>query len=115
MSDLPSQLAAKIEALWNSSKATVLERLSVLCASQQRLAAKPDDAEARRSGRDAAHKLAGVLGVFGLPPGSELASQIEALLDGDKPLTRENLRMLGELVESLDRAIASKDSQKPKA
>jgi HPt (histidine-containing phosphotransfer) domain-containing protein len=113
MSDLSAQLAAKIEMLWRSSKAVVFERLSVLHLSSRRLAASPADAEACRSGREAAHKLAGVLGVFGLPQGSELASRIEVILGRENPIAPEELQVLDKLVHSLDAVISSKDSQGP--
>jgi len=40
---------------------------------------------ARQSGYQAAHKLAGILGTFGLPRGTELARQAEHLLAEDVP------------------------------
>ena len=120
MNDISAQLAAKLQALWESSQSVILERAVILRVSQQQLAVNPTDAEARRRGGEAAHKLAGVLGVFGLPQGSRLASQIESLLhgsesDGSEPLTAENLQTLANLVESLDAVITSKASQTPGA
>ena len=38
------------------------------------------DNQTRKNAEAAAHKLAGVLGTFGLPEGSKLASKIEDLL-----------------------------------
>ncbi|MBT9331366.1 Hpt domain-containing protein [Paracidobacterium acidisoli] len=111
MADVKAQLAAKLQALWEASQATIQERMEALRAAQRRLAAHPSDGEARRSGHGAAHKLAGVLGVFGLPRGSELASEIEARLAGEAALSVAELSALAERIEALAAAIAARDAQ----
>ncbi len=73
-------IAEKLSALWKASKPTVLERLATLetsCGTWQR---SPQDAAARHSAHEAAHKLAGVLGTFGLQRGSQIASELEVIV-----------------------------------
>jgi HPt (histidine-containing phosphotransfer) domain-containing protein len=111
MSDATARLAGKLQALWESSKASIVGRFEALHAAQARLAVNALDADARQRGHDEAHKLAGVLGVFGMPQGSELASQIEALLDGAEPLDTQRLENLRQLTEALGAVIAAKASQ----
>jgi HPt (histidine-containing phosphotransfer) domain-containing protein len=110
MSDATARMAAKLQALWESSKASIVGRFEALHAAQARLTVDPLDAEARQKGHDEAHKLAGVLGVFGMPQGSEMAAQIEALLDDAGPLDRQHLEALSRLTDLLGAVIAAKAS-----
>ena len=63
--------------LWRRHLPEMRERLSVLqeaCATSQQ---RPLDAAEREKAIFAAHKLAGALGTFGHPEGSDLARSIE--------------------------------------
>lgn len=108
MSDPAASLASKISELWTVSRPAILERLSALRAAYAALSANPADAEARRQGRELAHKLAGVLGTFGLPQGSVIASSIESVLMTDAPLTPQDVATLGTRIAELEAVIASK-------
>lgn len=107
MSDT-AQLAAKLNEIWRASRPIILERMAVLHATQAALAADLHNGDARREGREAAHKLAGVLGTFGLPRGSELASALEEILKADMPLTADDLTTLATHIAELESVIASK-------
>jgi len=72
-----------LHTLWKSNYGTLLERLKVLRVAQEKLAADGLDRQTRQDAEDAAHKLAGILGTFGLPHGSALASKIEVWLAGE--------------------------------
>ncbi len=48
----------------------------------------------RRGAADTAHKLAGSLGMFGYPRGTELAREIEQLLENDSVVDAVTLREL---------------------
>jgi HPt (histidine-containing phosphotransfer) domain-containing protein len=62
----PSDLEAVIAALWRDAQPRVMERLGTV-----------EDAEhARRE----AHKLAGALGTFGMPAGTDRARDVERCL-----------------------------------
>ncbi len=74
---------------------------AVLALSEGRLTS-----ELRLSGYFDAHKLAGSLGTFGYPRGSELAREIAGLLRGEAPLENESARLsklVAELRRELDR------------
>lgn len=108
MSDPVSIVAARLAELWRSSRPTVLERVAILHDAREALATDPANSDARARGREAAHKLSGILGVFGLPRGSEIASGIEALLRTEAPLSPDQLSSLSSQVADLDAVIASK-------
>lgn len=115
MSDPPSPpaavaaaIAARLAELWRKSRPIILERMTVLRTSHAVLTANPADAEARTRAREAAHKLSGVLGTFGIPQGSEAAHLIEAGLTSANPLTEADLAEIARQIDALDKAIASK-------
>lgn len=112
MSDAPtpaqSLLAAKLSELWLASRSTILQRLADLRSAHEDLIADPDNEDARHRGRDVAHKLAGVLGTFGLPQGSKIASAIETTLTDAVPLTPADVATLGAHISELDAVVASK-------
>lgn len=101
-------VAARLAQLWEKSRPVILERMDVLRASHAALTAARGDAEARGRGREAAHKLSGVLGTFGLPQGSEAAHLIEVCLMSRDPLTEAALAEVARHIDELDTAIASK-------
>ncbi|MFZ0272914.1 MAG: Hpt domain-containing protein [Acidobacteriaceae bacterium] len=108
--DTAAKIAARLKELWRTSRPTILERISLLRSACDRLTENPADREARSTGREAAHKLSGVLGVFGLPQGSEIASSIEFLLKSDQPPTAKDLVTLRAQIADLDAMIASRES-----
>lgn len=98
-------LDAAIAALWHDAQPRALARVEVLEAAVAALGGgglEPDDAaEATRE----AHKLAGALGTFGIPAGSETARAIEQrLADGateaDAPALADGVAALRAIVEA---------------
>jgi HPt (histidine-containing phosphotransfer) domain-containing protein len=75
-----ADLAAAIAALWNDAQPRALARVAMLEAAVAALAggALDDGAAAEATGE--AHKLAGALGTFGMPDGTERARTIEQRL-----------------------------------
>ncbi len=88
-----------------------MERLEVLRASYHCLETNAADQAARRSGADAAHKLAGILGTFGLPAGTELARQIDIALEADAPLTAGHLATMRDVIQQLTSMIEQKSRE----
>lgn len=89
--DLARQLIA---ALWERSVPLISERLAVLDRAAE---ASINDAmvpSLRHSAADTAHKLAGSLGMFGYPRGTEIARDLEQILDSDGPIDPIALRHL---------------------
>ena len=108
MTDPAAAVAARLAELWLRSLPTMHERLAALRSGGERLRHDPGDLEARASARDAAHKLSGVLGIFGLPRGTEIAAEMEALLKSPEPLTPQSVIRLSAQVSELEAVIASK-------
>jgi HPt (histidine-containing phosphotransfer) domain-containing protein len=85
-----SGLDAAIAALWRDAQPRALERVALLEAAVTALADGALAPETADEARREAHKLAGSLGTFGLPAGTEHARAIERALDagaepGDAP------------------------------
>jgi HPt (histidine-containing phosphotransfer) domain-containing protein len=108
VSDPGAVIAARLAQLWLTSRPTILERLDLVRSAHSELVADPGNADARRAGREAAHKLSGVLGVFGLPQGTEIAASIEDRLRKEQPLSADELAWLDEQISALDAVIASR-------
>ena len=83
--DAEQKLQEMIAALWDKSRPTVMERAAVLQDAQEQLAQSRLDHATQQSAVDSAHKLAGMLGLFGLPRGTEIAREAEVLF-GQSPL-----------------------------
>lgn len=74
-----SSLADALDALWTRFLPEMEERVATLEAAA--LAFKGDNLseEQRENAHAVAHKLAGVLGIFGLTEGTELARELETI------------------------------------
>jgi len=72
--------SAQIARVWEASRGTMNARLDDVDAAGAALLAGSLGTAERAAAMAAAHKLAGSLGTFGLPEGSELASELELML-----------------------------------
>jgi HPt (histidine-containing phosphotransfer) domain-containing protein len=108
VSDPGAALQARLAQLWRTSRPTILERVSVLKTAHAALVANSGDAASRSEAREAAHKLSGVLGVFGLPQGSELAHNLEERLKSTEPLVAADLVAMAGEIEEIGAMIAAK-------
>ena len=95
------ELTQRILKLWERYKPLCLERLSVIEEARTAASSTTLNDEVRGKAESAAHKLAGVLGSIGLPEGSRIASEIEALLQPGDALVPGQLLRLSELVANL--------------
>jgi len=93
-----------IASLWKKNLPSLRERLNLL----DRAAAEASSgalAEATRAeAQSIAHKLAGNLGMFGYPQGSEVASKMEHTLKAPTP---ESLATLATLAKQLRKSISA--------
>lgn len=96
------KLEAMLRTLWRGNQAVLLERVELLRAA-------PRDELARSQAREAAHKLAGVLGTFGLPQGTELAREAEAILE--QPIDAADCVALAAIADHLAAVIAAKSNE----
>ena len=101
------KLQTMLSALWERSRHTVVERAALLQEAGKLWSNDRLDEATRLRAVDSAHKLAGVLGTFGLPRGTELAREAEQvfgqpILPG-KVATERLLVLLAELTSLIDR------------
>jgi HPt (histidine-containing phosphotransfer) domain-containing protein len=73
-------MQAALSRLWVKFLPEIENRLAILERASEELTAGELTDELREQAHAAAHKLAGVLGTFGLKRGTELARQAEELL-----------------------------------
>jgi hypothetical protein len=97
-----TRLEGQIAALWERNLPTLRERLDLL----DRVAASTADGSLTHddmmAARDVAHKLAGLLGTFGYPLGSDIARKLELLLVAPLPTQPDYLtRLTTELRQSI--------------
>jgi HPt (histidine-containing phosphotransfer) domain-containing protein len=117
----PEEVTGKLHdllaTLWSRSQQNISDRLDVLRTAHRTLRTDPADKNARRAGADAAHKLAGILGTFGLPEGTNLARRIEVMLESGAPIGSFDLEGLQRTLDQLQQMIEvkSKDAGKRRA
>ena len=111
MSDPPdsskTEMEELLQSLWTKNYGLLQERLKVIRDAYDMLAAGSLDNQTRCDAEAAAHKLAGILGTFGLPQGSALASRIEASLAKETTLP-EFAPQLHSWLTELEAVIASR-------
>jgi HPt (histidine-containing phosphotransfer) domain-containing protein len=100
------KLQTMLFALWERSRHTVAERAALLQAAAELWNDNQLDAATKLSAVDSAHKLAGVLGTFGLPRGTDLAREAEGLFAQSTPPEKAELERLRHLLAELTRLIA---------
>lgn len=108
MSDPTAILGERLAEIWRRSRPSVLERVDILRSVYEQLGIDAQNMEAQQRGREAAHKLAGILGVFGLSEAGEIASEIEGLLTSAMPLKASDLAEFGEQLARVETLVASK-------
>jgi HPt (histidine-containing phosphotransfer) domain-containing protein len=104
------KVQAMLEVMWKNNRAIIAERVRTLRAAQQSLAEGALDRIKRKDTESAAHKLAGILGTFGLPEGSALARKIDQLMAQEGGIDQQQQHQLGEWLDDLERCIDSKDN-----
>ena len=77
--DPEPQIAEALKLLWLKFLPQMQERVAVLEEASSALQAGALSAEQRTTGSAAAHKLAGVLGTFGMTEGTNLAREAEQI------------------------------------
>jgi HPt (histidine-containing phosphotransfer) domain-containing protein len=91
----PGELARQlIAALWERSVPLISERLQELDRASEDAVHGTLSPRLRSSAAETAHKLAGSLGMFGYPRGTELARELEHLLELKGPVDAIALRQL---------------------
>jgi HPt (histidine-containing phosphotransfer) domain-containing protein len=100
------KLQAMISLVWERSRHTVAERASLLRTAADLLLEGRLDEAARKNAVDSAHKLAGVLGTFGLARGTDLAREAEVFFARSSGASKDEIErvrgMLAELAKLID-------------
>jgi HPt (histidine-containing phosphotransfer) domain-containing protein len=99
------KLQAMLSALWDRSRHTVAERAELLQVAGDLWMKDGLDEATRLRAVDSAHKLAGVLGTFGLPRGTDLAREAEVLFGEASTAGKEEVERLQVLLAELTRLI----------
>ena len=79
--DAPGEdnLSEALDRLWAQFLPLINERIAVLAAAAATSATSRLSAEQQEAAKSAAHKLAGVLGTYGLPRGTQVARELETM------------------------------------
>jgi HPt (histidine-containing phosphotransfer) domain-containing protein len=99
------KMQAMISALWERSRHTVVERAQLLQSAGELWNDNRLDAATKLRAVDSAHKLAGVLGTFGLPRGTDLAREAEVLFGQSTSPGKAEMDRLQVLLAELTRLI----------
>jgi HPt (histidine-containing phosphotransfer) domain-containing protein len=101
--DKAAAIAGAVNLLWRKFLPEIRARVEILESAAQALATGALKAVQREQAAGAAHKLAGVLGTFGLARGTELARELEHLYaGGDGPTPEIAARIARELREMVE-------------
>ncbi len=85
--------ASAIRAIWERNLPLIQERIDCLEAAATAAEAESLDAAMRLEANEIAHKLAGSLGMFGFPEGTEIARRLERMLVAESFSAAESLKM----------------------
>jgi DNA-binding response OmpR family regulator len=103
-SDVPQRLAE----IWERHRGTMLDRVANIDLVITALENSSFTTEIRTNAQHSAHTLAGALGTFGLPIGTQVAKQIELLLSSEIDITPADIPQFQAAVAELRREIKSK-------
>jgi HPt (histidine-containing phosphotransfer) domain-containing protein len=100
----PDQIDDILAQLWRKNLPVIRERLDLMDKLAAAAASGTLDEPTRIEALGIAHKLAGSLGMYGYPQGTEVASKIERILKSPTP---ETLAMLHTLATDLRKSLAA--------
>lgn len=101
MDNAQQAMTQALEKLWNRFRPEMVERVSLLESANRALSANKLSKDQQGQANSAAHKLAGVLGTFGLTKGTVLAREAELIYAGDAETDPDSLPRLNEITTEL--------------
>jgi len=101
MSEIEDKTTALLAQLWVKNRPIVEERLATLDRASAAAVSGQLSDELRNEAAQAAHKLAGALGMYGYDEGTRIAREIDSLLSNPMP----GAARLGELIADLRVAV----------
>jgi HPt (histidine-containing phosphotransfer) domain-containing protein len=109
MAGIPQQsMTEALDRLWTQFRPQMEERVALLEAANRALALDKLSKDQRGEANSAAHKLAGVLGTFGLTKGTVLAREAELFYSGDAEPDPDSLPRLEEIARELKAIVTSR-------
>jgi HPt (histidine-containing phosphotransfer) domain-containing protein len=108
MGDASDAFAQAMNRLWEKHLPQMQERVAILQKAAESLANGTLTATDQQQAGAEAHKLAGVLGTFGLNQGTELAREAEGLYEGSLDSNRAAAPRLAAIAEELAVMIANR-------
>jgi diguanylate cyclase (GGDEF)-like protein len=99
---IEQQFNQTVDQMWQQYQGLMAQRLAVLQQAATAVQAGGLSFELRQSAGQAAHKLAGVLGMFNRDAGTQIAHEIEQLLLGNGNLLPEQEPQLLSLIQALN-------------
>ena len=99
------QFQQAMAKLWQQHRHSMAERMSALKQAEDDLKLGALAKDVQQSAAKAAHKLAGVLGMFGQDDGTETARSLETLLSDEA--TEPSLAQVSALIEQLNTSLAA--------
>ena len=103
-----SQMTEALDRLWRQHLPTLEERVAVLENAARILGKRDLTDDERAAANSAAHKLAGVLGTFGLTSGTVLAREAEILCSGNPDTSPAVTKQLAKIAAQLKAMIADR-------
>jgi HPt (histidine-containing phosphotransfer) domain-containing protein len=109
MSDgVVSPLAEAMNRLWDKHLPQMRERIATLQSAAEHAANGTLTQDEQRRALNDSHKLAGVLGTFGLNEGTELAREAEGILEGEPSSAVQTAPRLSLIAKQLTTMIANR-------
>lgn len=106
--DAQAALSAALDRMWVVHLPELQHRVDILEASAQAFAAGSLSVDRQQNAQSAAHKLAGVLGTFGLTRGTELARELEIIYSGQDNLEEDVAERLSAIAAELRTIVSSR-------
>jgi HPt (histidine-containing phosphotransfer) domain-containing protein len=97
----PAEIAEALKLLWLKFLPQIEERIAAMEAANLALSTGTLTEDARDAAHSAAHKLAGVLGTFGLTEGTNLAREAEQIYTSGSALDPSTSPRLHAIAEQL--------------
>ena len=108
-----ADVTSGVSAIWERFRPRVLSAVTNLETAAMAVIRGDLTPEDRRAAEREAHRLAGSLGTFGFPQGSQTARELEMLLQGGEPLGPGDALRASELVVSLRDLLEEPTSEAP--
>lgn len=96
-----ASISSALDKLWAQFLPQMRERVAIMDAANRALSAGDVSEDQRAAANAAAHKLAGVLGTFGLTKGTVLARKAEILYASDADYDEASIKRLNAIAAQL--------------